>query len=63
MIVSKIKLNFKNFVKAFFLCYQIRSSYIYVYVYIYIYMYICIYIYVSISDYVSCHVRNFVAKE
>ena len=61
MIVSKIKLTFKNFVKAFFLCYQIRSWYIYVYVYIY--MYICIHIYVSISDYVSCHVWNFVAKE
>ena len=53
MIVSKIKLTFKNFVKAFFVCYHIRSQYIYVYVYIY----------VSISDYVSCHVCNFVAKE
>ena len=61
MIVSKIKLTFKNFVKAFFVCYHIRSRYIYVYVYMYICIYI--YIYVSISDYVSCHVCNFVAKE
>ena len=49
MIVSKIKLTFKNFVKAFFVCYHIRSRYIYVYVYIYVYMYMYIYIYVSIT--------------
>ena len=61
MIVSKIKLTFKNFVKAFFVCYHIRSRYIYVYVYIYVYMYIYIYIYIYIHIYKYIYVYVYIS--